>query len=334
MGLITFAELNRKLEKKEISHLYYFYGEEIYLIEETLNKLEKIIPVRPEEKEIFYGQNINIDVFVTSLSSLSLFGEKKFIIIKESNKIKSATQEIISKYLPDIKESCYVVFITPIKIKKDELQKNEIIKEVSKTGEVVEFRELFTDECIKFIKEEFSKNGKYISHKNIETFLELTGNNLYDIKNEIEKIILFIGEKKEITVEDIYNCSGLTKQEDIYKLSDAIISGNVQTAISIFNNLLNSGTEISHILVSISKTLQQLLRANILINSKIPREEILKKLKMNIYFGNQLIDKSKKFTKEEILKKMEIIYKIELEMKSGRLENNNFSLFISDLCRN
>jgi DNA polymerase III delta subunit len=54
---------------------------------------------------------------------------------------------------------------------------------------------------------------------------------------------------------------------------------------------------------------------------------------MNIYFGSRLIEKSKKFTKEKILKKIDIVYRMELGIKSGRLERHDFNLFISDLCR-
>jgi len=333
MGFINFAELNTHLKNKKINHLYYFFGEEIFLIESTVKEIEKVISIKPEEKEIFYGSSIDIDIFISSLSSLSLFGERKFILVKESNKIKTAIKKTISQYLSTPKETCYLIFINPEKIRKDEFQKDEIIKEIARSGDVVEFKQLSETECIKFVREEFSSRGKNISLNEIETFLELTGNNLFDIKNEMEKLILFVGAKKEITLEDIYNCSGLTKQETIYKLSDAIISCDTKTAILIFNNLLNSGIEISHILMSINRTLQQLLTANILSNMNFSKEEILKKLKMSMYFGNQLIEKSKKFKREEILKKIDIVYRMELGIKSGKLERHDFNLFISDLCR-
>ncbi len=334
MGFITLVELNKKLKNKEINHLYYFYGEEHSLIEETIKEIEKILLIKPEEKEIFYGSDIDIDTFISSLTSLSLFGEKKFIIVKESNKIKKSSKEILQKNLKYIGNNSYLIFINPEKIKKEQFQNEQLIKEIAKIGDIVEFKQLYPEECIKFIKEELLNKGKFVSDQDIELFLELTGNNLLDIKNEIEKLVLFIGDKKEISTEDIYNCSGLTKQQNLHKLSETIISGDTQNAILIFNNLLNTRTEISHILNSINRTFQQLLTANILFNSNISKEEILKKLKMNVYFGSQFIDKAKKFSKEKILRKMEIVYRMELRLKSGKTDVHEFEVFISNLCRN
>jgi len=53
--------------------------------------------------------------------------------------------------------------------------------------------------------------------------------------------VSFIGSKTEINTEDIEMCSGYVKQENIYRLNDAIMSGDRALALKILEELIQHG---------------------------------------------------------------------------------------------
>ena len=94
------------LKKGIIAPCYLLYGEEEYLINETLNKiLDIIVPESDRDFSLFYldGENTDMDSLIEHLLTSSLLGDRKVIVVKNTTIFHS--RENLAKLIPKIREN-------------------------------------------------------------------------------------------------------------------------------------------------------------------------------------------------------------------------------------
>ena len=92
------------LKKGIVAPCYLLYGEEEYLINETLNKiLDIIVPEGNRDFSLFYldGENTDIDNLIEHILTPSLLGDRKVIVVKNTTIFHS--RENLAKLIPKIR---------------------------------------------------------------------------------------------------------------------------------------------------------------------------------------------------------------------------------------
>jgi DNA polymerase-3 subunit delta len=92
--------------------------------------------------------------------------------------------------------------------------------------------------------------------------VDALGGDMMMISNELEKLILYVGEKKRITLGDVETMVLAAKQRSLYELTDAISSKDRVRALEVLDAILTSGdgeeAAIGHIYM-LAKTFRQML---------------------------------------------------------------------------
>jgi DNA polymerase-3 subunit delta len=82
------------------------------------------------------------------------------------------------------------------------------------------------------------------------------------ISNEVEKLILYVAEKKRVTLDDVETMVLSAKQRSLYELTDAISAKNRVRALEVLDAILSTGegdeAAIGH-LYMLAKTFRQML---------------------------------------------------------------------------
>jgi DNA polymerase-3 subunit delta len=82
------------------------------------------------------------------------------------------------------------------------------------------------------------------------------------VANELEKLMLFVGEKKRIALGDVETMVLAAKQRSFYELTDAISARDRVRALAVLDAILNTGdgeeAAIGHIYM-LSRTFRQML---------------------------------------------------------------------------
>jgi DNA polymerase-3 subunit delta len=97
------------LKKGVVAPCYLLYGEEEYLINETLNKiLDVIVPAADRDFGLFYldGENTDIDILIKYLLTPSLLGSRKVVVVKNTTVFHSRENlaDLIQKIRDNIDE--------------------------------------------------------------------------------------------------------------------------------------------------------------------------------------------------------------------------------------
>ena len=229
--IIKSYEIN-KIKDKNFSY-FLFYGKNQGLKTEAINYLlkDEVSIDKYEESEVLEKSN----EFYDSLSSKSLFSEKKNIIIKRATeKIISILIEIIERNLKDI----LIIIEANVLEKKSKLRS---LFEKDKRCVCVPFYE-DNEQTLYNFADNFFKNKKIsISPININLIVNKSNNDRQNLLNELDKIEYYAKKGKKISEDVIYKITNLSENYSISELIDNCLAMNKKKVIHILseNNFSN-----------------------------------------------------------------------------------------------
>jgi DNA polymerase III subunit delta len=127
---------------------------------------------------------------------------------------------------------------------------------------VVELARVEEGEAVKWITEQAATEGVKVDADAARELVDALGGDMMLVSNELEKLVLFVGEKKRITLGDVETMVLAAKQRTLYELTDAISAKDRVKALEILDAILSSGdgeeAAIGH-LYMLAKTFRQML---------------------------------------------------------------------------
>lgn len=127
---------------------------------------------------------------------------------------------------------------------------------------VLEFARVEEGEAAKWAIETASAESVRLDPDAARELVDSLGSDMMMVANELEKLILFVGEKKRITLGDVETLVLAAKQRSFYELTDAISSRDRSRALSVLDSILSTGdgddAAIGH-LYMLSRTFRQML---------------------------------------------------------------------------
>ncbi|MDD3248850.1 MAG: DNA polymerase III subunit delta [Smithella sp.] len=154
-------------------------------------------------------------------------------------------------------------------------KRKKIFKVIQKTGVVLHFgkiKEAATRETLKGEARKLLDGcGKSLTSAAWAALGKKTGFRLRPSLNELQKLVVFAGEKAVIGEEDVETVVGKTKEDSIFELTNALSEKKAKAALLALQALLDQGEPPLMILAMISREIRLLLQASILVQSgKLP----------------------------------------------------------------
>jgi len=154
-------------------------------------------------------------------------------------------------------------------------RRKTLYKTIEKAGAVQFFEALEegkggSDEEIEaFIQSKLRTGGKTIVPDAVQAFRELVAPTLREIANELEKLFLYVGQRREITKDDVRAICSATRQAVIWELTDALGARRVSRAIAALENLLDAGESPIGVLMMLAGQFRLMLLAKDLMQRKV-----------------------------------------------------------------
>ena len=224
--IIKALELNKI---KNDLKFFLFYGKneglKKQLIEQLLAKNKDDNFFKYEEKEILE----NKDIFFENILSGSLFESTKTIIINRStDKIYEIIIDLMERNISDIK----IIINACVLEKKSKLRK--LFEKEKNLACIATYPD--TDEILSNLAQDFFKKIKIsISQQNINLIVSKCGGDRLNLKNELEKIKIYLAEKKSISTEEITKLINLSENHTFYELIDNCLAKNTNKTLNILN---------------------------------------------------------------------------------------------------
>src|SRR5438270_10102939 len=106
---------------------------------------------------------------------------------------------------------------------------------------VIELARVEESDGIRWVIEHAAKEGVKVDADAARELVDALGADMMLVSNELEKLVLFVGEKKRITIGDVETMVLAAKQRSLYELTDAISAKDKIKALAVLDALLSSG---------------------------------------------------------------------------------------------
>ena len=224
--IIKTFEINRKKFDKE--NFFLIYGENEGLKNEIIKILKKNLNGNIENYDETQIVS-NSELLYEKVFNQSFFEKEKIIIINRcSDKICTIIENIIEKENSDIK----IILNAGILDKKSKLRN---LFEKSRELIIVP---TYKDNSVTLadIAKKFFNNYKIsISQETINLLVNRCNGDRGHLKSELDKILIYIHDKKNINIEEIYKLTNLSENFSINELADTTLSKNSQKTSEIIN---------------------------------------------------------------------------------------------------
>ena len=303
--------------------------------------LEKIRKENVGISESFFDVDLKEnEQFLEKININSIFSSQELVVLKKAEKLKNI--EEILKYIANLEIVNKEIIIDydkedgkfGAKLKKllDELEKNRKMK-------VFLFQKETEEEIRAYIVNELGINGR-----DLALLLEMIGNNPFKVRNEVEKIKVFLnGEKFDI--EKIKNVVSVEKEYRIYEMTRNILLNNPADVM----RYLEQKKEYMGILYSLYSELETMYKISSLKKRgrkfsrnyntfKMEFEEIKEVFKSNNRIPNSYVifkklELEQNYTNLNLKKLVFRCWEIEREIKTGKIEmETGVEILIMEIC--
>jgi len=296
---------------------YLFYGED------TFRSREKAVMWRKEfEKKfgdlnthVFDGAKMTFNNFESAVQTYPFLADKKLVLIENFlENGKKDEQDKVVKMLPKVEDFCFVVFSETSKPDA----RTVLYKTLTKLGKTEEFKSLTPQETQKWIGERFAKLGVQIGMREASYLAETIGSDLWQLHNEIQKLVLF-AHGKPVTVAMIDQITSANITSTIFKLTDALGAKNLPQTLENFSNLLESGEEIMGVFYRLVGHFRTMAQVRAAVDQGLNKAAIAKELKAHPFFVEKLILQSRNFGMNELREVYQNFFEIDKGIKTGKI---------------
>lgn len=294
--------------------IIFLYGEDTYRMRE---KLKEII----ERHKKIHKSGLNLKYFddftnfKDELKQTSMFKEKKLAVITNVFANPDFKEKFCQNKKDFLKTEDIILFYQEGEINKN----NSLFKFLKKNAKSQEFKFLTGQRLKTWIKKEFDRYETKIDSEVLEKLIEYIGNDLWQMSNEIKKLASF-KKNKAVQSEDIELLVRSKIETDIFKTIDAIAEKNKKQALKLLHKHLEKGDSPLYLLSMINYQFRNLLIVKDLIEKHKPYNVILKKSGLHPFVVKKSYYQSQKFTFQELKKIYQKIFKVDLDIKTGRIQ--------------
>ena len=325
------AELLSTITQGALLPLYYFYGDDHYLKEMVLRHLEKqggFADHDPLNYEVHYGASASIPVIIDSARTLPFLGTRRFVLVKEAEKIPAARHKELYAYCGNPNKKTTLVFSGKEKETKGKEDKcplrGDLLAAFQKNG-LVQHIPLphHRTEIHSWIQHLAREQQKTVSADASALLQDLVGNSVQDLARALEKLALFVGERKNIDQADVETIISRLRSESIFELTDHIGAGKRGSALVALNQLMESGEPPLLILSMITRHFRILLLAHTLLGQSASPEELrrklaLQKLVVPSFVVSKLLVQAPKFSRKKLEQCFARLWETDRAIKSQR----------------
>ena len=314
-------ELKMALRDKNPGRLYFFYGEEVFLLHHYLEQLKK--KTVDELTESFNYHKLNsetfeMQTFADAVENLPMMAERTMVQVDDVDvfKLGENDRNHMVEILSDIPDYCTVVFTyVTVEFKPDKRLK-KLWDAVDKNGTMVEFARQSQKDLIAWISRHFAAYQKRISTDLCAYLIDITGGMMTDLKGEIEKIAAFSGAP-EIVKQDIDAVTEPVLDAVVFQMTDLLGTGDYGGALLKLQQLFKMQQEPIAILGAVGAHFRRLGAARTVLDSGRGSGDLMKLCGLSDYPARKTMDAARRFPASFCAKAAELVVETDYRMKTS-----------------
>jgi len=339
----AFAQAERfvsEVEGKKLRPAYIFVGDEVFFRKKCRDAiLQHLVP--PDLREFSFFE---FDLAETDLAEVldrvrtpSLMAPFQIFFVRGVKTLfgRGSNEEklnAIEQYCSDPNPDAVLIFVAdhisiPVDARRMDLTDKERYERIRETlgryCAIVELGRVEEGDAVRWIQEYCVTREVKIDLDAARELVDSLGGDMMMISNELEKLILYVGEKKRIALGDVETMVLAAKQRSLYELTDAISARDRTRALEMLDAILSSGegddASIGH-LYMLAKTFRQML---VILERNVRDQRMLwaalwQGFRVPPFAADDIIRQARRYkSKRELTRAIRLVAKSDLALRSN-----------------
>jgi len=313
MATIQPETFHKHLQSGKIEPVYLLYGNENYLIENSLKQItERLISkeVRDFNYDLLYGEEVTGEVIINIATSFPMMTQRRLVIVKHVDRLNDAGKHLLLRYVENPAPQTVLVLVS----NRNDLKKFH--KDILKKAVGVQFKSLTEVKILQWIFSNVRERGKEISPEAAQLVLSRMGRSLQDIANEIDKLVQYAKNQIQITEETVEKVVGISRTFNIFEVWDSLGEKKFTRSVAIIRRMLEVGDSPIYMVTMLTSYFSKLTMVKALQKKGASAKEIATQTHTPPYFVNKYIAQAKKYSEIELMRNFQFLLEADRNLKS------------------
>jgi len=232
---------------KPPAKVYLLTGEEETTKKEFIARLRDTIEVQPGsfDETILDAREAKGDQIVGAALTVPVEGDRRLVIVSAVQRLAGRDMELLIRSVPQLPDwTCLVMW------QEGEAEEGEkgtkgmsaLVSVVKEHGVVLQFEPLAGAVLEKRLIETASNRGKSLNAAGARYLINLVGGSAGRAFAELEKAILFVDPRTEITERDLDQIVSPSREAKVFELVEAVADGKPEAAMARLQELFQTGS--------------------------------------------------------------------------------------------
>ncbi|MBR4017809.1 MAG: DNA polymerase III subunit delta [Oscillospiraceae bacterium] len=313
--------LKEQLKQNAPARLYFFYGEETFLLHHYLKQLKKALIDPVTESFNFHKltpESFDIRTFADCVENLPMMAEHTLVIVDEIDifKMHESDRNAMAEILSDIPDYCTVVFTYETTAYKPDKRLKKLWDVVEQNGLQVDFEKQNQRDLVAWIGRHFAAAGKKITPDLCVYLIDITGGTMTALAGEISKICAYSGAEM-VCKADIDAVVEPVLDAVVFQMTDLLGSGDYGTALLKLQQLLKMQQEPLAILGAVGMHFRRLSAARILLDNGKSADDLMKITGLKDYAARKTIASAGRFSAKFYEKAARLVLESDQKIKTS-----------------
>lgn len=318
-------ELKQALKNKNLGRLYFFHGEETFLLHHYLGQMKKQLLDPLTESFNFHrldNETFDIRSFADAVENLPMMAEHTLVQVDDIDlfKLGEADRTKMTEILSDIPDYCTVIFTYLTVSWKPDKRLKKLWEAVDKNANVVEFAKQDQRDLVAWITRHFAARSKRISNDLCVYLIDITGGTMTALAGEIDKICAYSGAD-EIRKSDIDAVTEPVLDAVVFQMTDLLSAGRYDKALNKLQQLLKMQQEPLAILGAVGGHFRRLGAARTLLDRGKSAYDLQKLYGIPDYPARKTMEAARRFSADFCRKAAQLVLETDYQMKTSFDDN-------------
>ncbi len=310
--------LERHLESRSLKPLYLFYGEEEFLMDRAVKRLETFLagdlgeaPLRIVQE----SQEIDLEDFLAQARMPPLWGSGQLLVLRRVEAYPAKALQALLPYLAHPARRSWLVLTAP-SLKAKEVEKHPIFSRLLKEHAALAFWRRREEELYPWLMQEAKRLGKSLTPAAARRLVEVVGDNLAELSQELEKVALLAGEENTLAPHLVEQLASHSRSYNIFALVDALGEAQPHKRLTALAHLLEMGEPPPLILSMLARQVRLLIHLKEATPGS-PPETLTGKLKLPGGVLKRLAQQARAFRLSALRAHLLLLQRVDYQLKTS-----------------
>ncbi len=310
-----YTQIEKDFEAQSFKPLYFFCGDEPYLISQAVNYL-KVCALHDGAADFnyssYYASDADVSQVRDEVETLPMMASRRVVILREVQDLTDKEWTALEPLIETPVDSTVFILVGG-KIDK----RKKFFKRLQEQSVYVEFKKPYENQIPGWIRHICKGHGLTISDEGIQLVHRLVGNQLTEIESEIVKLKDFIGERTHVDLEDVAQCVSKKREENVFDLTECLGEGDRVQSLVHLVQLLDQGQNEVGIVSLVARHMRILLLIRSGMQQGLNGQKLATFAQVPSYYLQDYVEQARRWTDKKLESCLLLLAETDRALKSS-----------------